>query len=79
MEIPAIPVVTARRTFAPTSAGSIANPPSKSALIGISTLRASSSKWASASASETPLSARPLDHANPELVVARALKPSRAR
>jgi len=79
IEMPAMPLVTARRTLAPTCDGSIANPPSKSALIGISTLAAISSKCRSASSIEIALSACPRDQAKPELVVASARNPSPSR
>src|SRR5207249_11204918 len=76
IESPATPVPAASATLAPTSAGSVAKPPSKSALTGSSTPPAIARKCASASSSDTPLSARPRDQANPELVVASAGKPS---
>src|SRR4029434_1108143 len=75
MDRPAIPVVAARATFAPTPSGSIANPPSKSALKGRSTAAAMEVRCASASSTDTLWSRRPVDHANPALVVASAWKP----
>ncbi len=79
IEIPAIPVVTARATLAATPSGSSAKPPSKSALIGRSTAAAIAFRCARASSTDTPLSGRPVLHANPELVVASAVKPRCAR
>src|SRR5690348_14722356 len=78
IERPAIPVSTARATFAATASGSIANPPSKSAFTGTSTASAMPRRCLSISSSETGLSRAPSDQANPELVVASAGKPSAA-
>ena len=78
IEIPATPVVAADATLTPTSPGSIAKPPSKSALTGMSTLSAMARRCVRASANVTPLSALPMDQAKPALVVASAGNPSRA-
>ena len=74
-----MPVVTARATFASTPAGSIAKPPSKSALTGTSTAAAIARRCASASSSVTVVSDLPRLQAKPELVVASAGKPSISR
>ena len=68
-------------TFALTCSGSTACPPSKSAFTGTATASATSRRCSSTSSSLTWPSARPNVQANPELVVARALKPicSKAR
>jgi hypothetical protein len=70
-----MPVVTAAATFRATSAGMIAKPLSKSAFTGTSTLAAIVRRWRTVSSSDTLLSRRPNDQANPELVVAIAGKP----
>ena len=79
IEMPAMPVATALATLVATPSGATAKPPSKSALTGMATAAATWVRCPSASSSETPLSGRPNVQANPELVVARALKPSEAR
>lgn len=53
IERPAIPVFVARDTLAATAAGSIAKPPSKSALTGRSTLSTRNRRWDRASSSDT--------------------------
>lgn len=53
IERPAIPVAVAAVTLAPTSAGAVAKPPSKSALTGIPTLPAIDRMCARASLSDT--------------------------
>ena len=78
IEIPASPVLTASATLAPTSSGSMAKPPRKSPLTGTGTPSASARKCASVCSSDDCASRRPCDHANPELVEARAGKPSPA-
>jgi hypothetical protein len=75
----ATPVSTARRTLSATPSGSAAKPPSKSAFTGRSVASTISRKCASAISRVMPLSGRARDHANPELVVAIALKPMLCR
>ena len=75
---PAMPVSTARATFAATPSGSTAYPPSKSALTGTSTDPATARRCSSTSSRVTRLSDLPWVHAKPALVVASALKPSPA-
>ena len=74
-----MPVWIAALTFSATRSGSMAKPPSKSALTGTSTPAAMARQCASIPSSGTPWSGRPVDHANPELVVATALNPSETR
>ena len=76
MERPAIPVCAASATLAATPSGSTAWPPSKSALTGTATASATARRWSSTCSSAAPPSGRPTVHANPELVVASAGKPS---
>src|SRR5439155_1735397 len=78
IESPAIPVAVAAVTLTPTASGSFAKPPWKSALTGISTPWAMDRRWPRVSSTDMRLSGLPWDQANPELVVARARKPSRA-
>ena len=70
IEIPAIPVLTASATLAPTPSGSLAKPSRKSPLTGSGTLSLSARKCASVCSSDDWASRRPCDHAKPELVVA---------
>src|SRR5688500_18840835 len=79
IESPAMPVSAASATFSATFAGSTAKPPSKSAFTGTVTADAMARRCASTSSTVTPLSARPIDHANPALVVASAGNPRLAR
>src|ERR1043165_1665869 len=76
IESPAMPVAVAAVTFRATSAGSVAKPPSKSALTGTGTAAATARRCARASSRVTWLSRLPTDQANPALVVASAGKPS---
>jgi hypothetical protein len=78
IESPAIPVAVAAATLARTAVGTIAKPPSKSALTGTSTPWTIDRKWVKACSSDTPLAGRPKDQASPALVVASAGKPSSA-
>ncbi len=75
IDSPWMPVFVAAETLAATCSGSTAKPPSKSPFTGRSVLAAIVWKCRSASSRDTRLSARPNDHANPELVVANAGNP----
>jgi hypothetical protein len=74
-----MPVSIARRTLRATPSGSVAKPCSKSAFTGSSVATTSWRRCASTASSGGPPSRSPSDQAQPELVLASALKPRLAR
>src|SRR5258708_11241601 len=76
---PEMPVVQATVTLLATLPGATANPASRSAVTGTSTLLVIARRCLITFSSATPVSGRPIDQAKPEIVGARAGEPSRAR